>query len=77
MATYSTVMGLKLNDPSDSFELSDFVANWETIDASPGTYICTSNTRPNWGAACRCARACPTLLSGRFHGATSGTATSP
>jgi hypothetical protein len=49
VATYSTVMGLKLNDPSDAFELSDFIANWETLDASPGTYICTSNTRPNWG----------------------------
>ncbi len=51
MATYSTVLGLKLNDQSDPFELSDFVANWQILDSSPGIYICTSVSRPNWGAA--------------------------
>lgn len=49
MATYSTVLGLKLNDQSDPFELSDFVANWQLLDASPGAFICTSTSRPNWG----------------------------
>lgn len=44
-------MGLKLNDPSDPFELSDFIGNWGILDASPGAYICTSTSRPNWGAA--------------------------
>lgn len=51
MATYSTVLGLKLNQLSDPFELSDFVANWDIIDASPGAFICTSVSRPSWGAS--------------------------
>jgi hypothetical protein len=50
VATYSTVLGLKLNDESDPFQLSDFTANYEILDASPGTYICTSTSRPSWGA---------------------------
>jgi hypothetical protein len=49
VATYSTVLGLKLNQLSDPFELSDFVANWDILDASPGTFICTSVSRPSWG----------------------------
>lgn len=51
MATYSTVLGLKLNQLSDPFELSDFVANWDILDASPGTFICTSVSRPSWGTS--------------------------
>lgn len=51
MATYSTVLGLKLNDETDPFQLSDFIANWGILDASPGIFICTSTTRPNWGAS--------------------------
>lgn len=50
MATYSTVLGLKLNDPSDAFQLSDFIQNWNLLDASPGIFICTSTSRPSWGA---------------------------
>lgn len=46
MATFSTYLGLKLNAASDPFLLSDFIANWNLIDASPGTFICTSATRP-------------------------------
>jgi hypothetical protein len=51
VATYSTVLGLKLNQLSDPFELSDFVGNWGILDASPGIFICTSVSRPSWGAA--------------------------
>lgn len=51
MATTSTVLGLKLNDLSDPFELSDFVGNWDILDASPGAFICTSVSRPSWGTA--------------------------
>lgn len=51
MATYSTVLGLKLNQLGDPFELSDFTANWGILDASPGTFICTSVSRPSWGTA--------------------------
>jgi hypothetical protein len=49
LATYSTVMGLKLNDSSDPFALSDFTANLQLLDASPGIFICTSTSRPSWG----------------------------
>lgn len=49
MSTYSTVLGLKINDESDLFQLADFNSNYEILDQSPGTYICTSTTRPNWG----------------------------
>jgi hypothetical protein len=51
VATYSTVLGLKLNQLSDPFELSDFVANWSILDANPGYFICTSVSKPSWGAA--------------------------
>ena len=48
MATYSTYLGLKLNQSTDPFLLSDFVANWTILDGSPGVFICTSATRPSW-----------------------------
>ncbi len=51
MATYSTILGLKLNDQSDPFQLSDFIQNWELLDASPGVFICTSTARPNWSSS--------------------------
>lgn len=51
MATYSTYLGLKLNAASDPFLLSDFIANWTILDGAPGTYICTSSSRPTWTAA--------------------------
>lgn len=50
MATTSTVLGLKLNAPSDPFQLTDFLTNWGILDASPGTFICTSVSRPSWSA---------------------------
>lgn len=48
MATYSTMLGLKLNGEADPFQLSDFVANWGVLDASPGIFVCTSTSQPNW-----------------------------
>lgn len=50
MATFSTLLGLKLNDPTDPFLLSDFVGNWNILDATPGIFVCTSSSRPTWGA---------------------------
>lgn len=50
MATTSTVLGLKINAPSDPFQLSDFTNNWGILDASPGIFICTSTSRPSWGS---------------------------
>lgn len=51
MATFSTVLGLKLNSESDSFQLADFIQNWGILDASPGIFICTSISRPTWTSA--------------------------
>jgi hypothetical protein len=51
VATYSTVLGLKLNGESDPFQLSDFIQNWGILDASPGIFICTSTSRPTWTSA--------------------------
>ena len=50
MATYSQYLGLKLNAPSDPFQLTDFITNWGILDASPGIFICTSSSRPAWTA---------------------------
>lgn len=50
MATFSNYLGLKLNQSTDPFLLSDFIANWDILDASPGIYICTSTTRPSWSS---------------------------
>ncbi|GAA1978609.1 hypothetical protein [Kitasatospora viridis] len=43
--------GLKTWDGSDPFLRSDFNDNFRKIDSYPGAYICTSSTRPSWGAA--------------------------
>lgn len=48
MATFSTILGLKLNSQSDPFQLADFIQNWGILDASPGIFICTSTSRPSW-----------------------------
>lgn len=50
MATFSTVLGLKLNSQSDPFQLQDFISNWQILDAAPGIFICASASRPSWGA---------------------------
>lgn len=49
MATFTTILGLKVNDESDSFSLADFTGNWRLLDQSPGIFICSSTSRPNWG----------------------------
>lgn len=36
---------------SDPFLRSDIVADLDIIDQYPGTFICTSTTRPSWSAA--------------------------
>lgn len=48
MATFSTLLGLKLNAPTDPFQLSDFIQNWNILDANPGVFICTSGSRPSY-----------------------------
>lgn len=50
MSTLSQHMGIKIPDGSDPFLRTDFVQNYNTLDKYPGNWICTSTTRPNWGA---------------------------
>lgn len=51
MSTLTPRLQLKRNDGSDPFLRQDFVDNWNKIDAAPGVHICTSTSRPNWGAS--------------------------
>lgn len=44
-------MGLKTFDTSDPFLRQDFNDIWGKLDSSPGSLLCTSTTRPGWGAA--------------------------
>lgn len=50
MSTISQRMGLKIPDGSDPFVRTDFVQNLNTLDKYTGDWICTSTTRPTWGA---------------------------
>lgn len=51
MSTTSQHIKLKIPDGSDPFLRTDEVQNLTTIDGYPGTWICTSTTRPTWGAS--------------------------
>jgi hypothetical protein len=51
MSTTSQHMGLKIPDGSDPFLRTDFVNNYNIQDEYTGDWICTSTTRPVWGAA--------------------------
>ena len=51
MSTTSQHLGLKIPDGSDPFLRTDFVQNYTTLDSYPGVFICTSTTRPSWGAS--------------------------
>lgn len=44
-------MGLKTFDPTDPFLRADFNDIHSKLDLYPGPFICTSGTRPAWGAA--------------------------
>ncbi len=50
MSTTSQHQGLKIPDGSDPFLRTDFVQNFQTLDQYTGDWICTSTTRPVWGA---------------------------
>lgn len=49
MPTPSPKLGLALPSQPDDFSTADVRGNWEKIDAAPGTFICTSTTKPTWG----------------------------
>lgn len=51
MSDISAKLDLMLPTQVDPFETSDVRANFEKIDAAPGSYICTSTTRPTWNTA--------------------------
>lgn len=43
--------GIKTWDGSDPFLRADFNDNWRKVDSYLSAFICTSTTRPSWGAA--------------------------
>lgn len=52
MSTLTSRLRLFKHTVADRFKTSDYAANWDSLDASPGTFICTSTTRPSdWAAA--------------------------
>jgi hypothetical protein len=50
MPTPSTKLALNIFSTADTFSTAQYNANWTTLDGYPGFYICTSTTRPTWGA---------------------------
>lgn len=51
MSSFTTKYRLKRPDGTDPFLRSDFVDNWNLLDAAPGLHICTSGSRPTWSGA--------------------------
>src|SRR5690606_6648465 len=51
MSTLTPRLGLKRPDGTDPLLTQDFVDNHNKPDAAPGVHVCTSSTRPSWGAA--------------------------
>lgn len=49
MSTLTTRLGLLKPAGSDPFQRTDFITTWDTLDDSPGTFVCTSGSRPSWG----------------------------
>ena len=49
MASQSPHLGLIIPTTSDAFSTTDVANNWSLIDKYPGTYLCTSTSRPNSG----------------------------
>jgi hypothetical protein len=50
MTTLSSRLGLKKHTDADVFRIEDYADNWNVLDGKPGIHICTSSTRPTWGA---------------------------
>lgn len=51
MPTPTTRLGLLKPSTADVFSTADIAKNWQTLDDNPGTFICTSSTRPTWNSA--------------------------
>jgi hypothetical protein len=50
MPSPSPKLGLNIFALADTFSTAQYNANWNALDASPGILVCTSTTRPTWGA---------------------------
>lgn len=50
MAAFTKRLLLKYFTTADKYDIADYTANMQAIDAAPGTFICTSITRPEWGS---------------------------
>jgi hypothetical protein len=48
MPTPSQHLSLLKPSTSDTFVTQDIANNWGKLDAAPGSFICTSSTRPTW-----------------------------
>lgn len=51
MTTSSARLAIAKPTTADDFDTDEIAANWQKVDDHPGIYICTSGTRPSWGAA--------------------------
>lgn len=51
MSTTTPRLGLISPAGTDQFERADFVSNYAILDQYPGTFVCTSTTRPHWTSA--------------------------
>jgi hypothetical protein len=50
MPTPSTKLGINIFSTADQFSTAQYNANWQALDNQPGIFVCTSTTRPTWGA---------------------------
>jgi hypothetical protein len=50
MSTTTPRLGLYKPDGTDAFERTKFNETWDKLDEAPGLHICTSASRPAWGA---------------------------
>jgi hypothetical protein len=51
VSTLTQRLSLLRDTVGDRFRTQDYTDNWLALDDHPGTYVCTSTTRPTWGAA--------------------------
>jgi hypothetical protein len=71
MTTQTARLALNKHTTADLFRIIDYTQNWDKLDAAPGSFICTSATRPaTWGAihAGRTIRETDTKLSWIWNG---------
>jgi hypothetical protein len=50
VATFTSRMGYKKPDGSDPFLRTDYTDLLDTLDANPGSLVCTSTSHPSWAA---------------------------